>query len=111
MTSNEQRPTSNLSLFASLPVFLSFLCMGFGDAVGPFVGLAKDSFSLSNTMAQLIPFTGFLMFGLLSVPFGILQDQKGKKFILAVGLVVALVGLVIPIINFSTFAFFLVTIL
>ncbi|MFH1195132.1 MAG: MFS transporter [bacterium] len=85
--------------FKTLPIFLAFLCMGFGDVVGPLVGLAKDTFSLSYTMAQLIPFVGFFMFGLLSVPVGIFQDKKGKKFILILGLFVALAGLIIPMLN------------
>ena len=55
----------------TFPVFLAFLAMGFGDAVGPFVSLAKDQFHLSNTVASLIPFVGFSMFGLLSVPMGV----------------------------------------
>ena len=83
----------------TLPVFLVFLCMGFGDVVGPLVGLAKETFSLSYTMAQLLPFVGFLMFGLLSVPMGVYQDKKGKKFILNLGLAIALIGLVIPMLN------------
>lgn len=80
-----------------VPILLAFLCMGFGDAVGPFVGLAKETFNLSYTMAQLIPFVGFLMFGLLSVPMGIFQDKKGKKIVLLLGLAIALIGLIIPI--------------
>ena len=40
--------------FRTLPVFLAFLAMGFGDAVGPFVGLAKNEFQLSNTVATLV---------------------------------------------------------
>jgi MFS transporter, FHS family, L-fucose permease len=96
----------------TLPIFLAFLAMGFGDAVGPFVGLAKESFSLSNTMAQLIPFVGFIMFGLLSVPMGIYQDKKGKKFILMLGLGLALVGLLIPaIFGLTTYEYFLLTVL
>jgi fucose permease len=86
--------------------------MGFGDAVGPFVSLAKESFSLSNTMAQLIPFVGFIMFGVLSVPMGIYQDKKGKKFILMLGLSLALVGLLIPtIFGLTTYEYFLLTVL
>lgn len=73
--------------------------MGFGDVVGPLVGLAKDTFQLSYTMAQLVPFVGFMMFGVLSVPMGIYQDKKGKKFILVLGLVVAFIGLLLPMIN------------
>ena len=86
-------------LLKSSPIFLAFLCMGFGDVVGPMVGLAKNSFHLSNFTAQLLPLMGFIMFGLLSVPLGILQDRKGKKFLLVFGLIAALAGLVIPIMN------------
>lgn len=42
-------------------IFLVFLCTGFGDVVGPLVGLAKDTFQLSYTMTQLIPFSGFIV--------------------------------------------------
>ncbi len=96
----------------AIPIFLAFICMGFGDVVGPLTGLAKDAFQLSNTMAQLIPFMGFIMFGVLSLPIGIFQDKKGKKFTLLLGLILALVGLVIPIIgNFSAFELLLLSIL
>ena len=78
------------------PVFLVFLAMGFGDVVGPMVSLSKETFALSNFMAQLLPFSGFLLFGFLSVPMGILQDRKGKKHLMLLGLGIALVGLVIP---------------
>ena len=63
------------------PVFLVFLAMGFGDVVGPLVTLVKETFNVSNVTAQLVPMTGFLMFGLLSVPMGLVQDRKGKKFV------------------------------
>jgi fucose permease len=97
---------------AATPIFLAFFCMGFGDVAGPLTGLVKEEFQLSNAMAQLIPFMGFVMFGLLSLPMGIYQDRKGKKFILMLGLVLALVGLVLPIIgNFSTFNLLLLSIL
>ncbi|TKG95979.1 MFS transporter [Puteibacter caeruleilacunae] len=85
--------------FKALPIFLAFLCMGFGDVVGPLVSLAKDTFSLSNFTAQLLPFMGFIMFGILSVPMGVYQDKKGKKHVLLLGLVIALIGLIIPIVN------------
>ena len=81
------------------PIFFAFLCMGFGDAVGPMVSLAKETFQLSNFVAQLLPFSGFIMFGILSIPLGVFQDKKGKKYILLLGLLVAFVGLIIPILN------------
>jgi fucose permease len=81
------------------PIFFAFLCMGFGDAVGPMVGLAKESFQLSNFIAQMLTFSGFIMFGLLSIPLGVFQDKKGKKYILLLGLLVAFIGLTVPIVN------------
>ncbi len=80
-------------------VFFAFLCMGFGDVIGPLVGLAKKHYELSNFSATLIQFTGLLMFLILSIPMGIYQDKKGKKHVLVLGLIVALIGLVIPIIG------------
>lgn len=96
----------------ALPVFLAFLAMGFLDAVGPIVGPAREQFQLSNFTAQLIPFVGFIMFGVLSLPMGVLQDKRGKKFVLLLGLIVMLAGILIPAIwGFSTFPIFLITIL
>ncbi|MBZ5583316.1 MAG: MFS transporter [Acidobacteriia bacterium] len=95
----------------TLPVFLAFLAMGFGDAVGPFVSLAKSEFQLSTTVATLIPFVGFSMFGLLSVPFGVFQDKHGKKFVLVLGLLVALAGMLSASFGITTFPLFLVSIL
>ncbi len=74
-----------------------FLAMGLIDSAGPMVSLAKDSFKISYTMASLLPLLAYIMYGLLSVPIGVLQDKKGKRFILNLGLVIALSGLVIPI--------------
>ena len=95
----------------TLPVFLAFLAMGFADAVGPFVSLAKNEFHLSNAVASLIPFVGFVMFGLLSIPMGIFQDRRGKKFVLMLGLVVALIGLLNAAFGLTSFARFLLTVL
>jgi fucose permease len=85
--------------------------MGFADAVGPFVSLAKAQFSISTALASLIPFVGFMMFGLLSVPVGLYQDRKGKKFILLFGLVVGLVGMAVASLALDSFPVFLMTIL
>lgn len=86
--------------------------MGFADASGPFVSLAREQFQLSNFAAQMIAFVGFIMFGFLSVPMGVFQDKMGKKFILILGLAIMLAGLLIPaIFGFSTFPVFLVTVL
>lgn len=94
--------------FKSAPIFLAFLCMGFGDVVGPLTSQLQAEYELSNVVAGLVTFMGFIMFGLLSVPMGIFQDKKGKKFVLLLGLLAALAGMVLPILsNFSSFALLL----
>lgn len=103
---------STKNLYRSTPIFLAFLCMGFGDVVSPLSALLKDEFTLSHTSSQLVTFLGFIMFGLLSVPMGIYQGRKGKKFVLQIGLVVALLGLLIPtIFGFDEFALLLLSVL
>lgn len=81
----------------TFPILLAFLAMGFGDVVGPLVSLVKDSFAVSNFVASLMTTSGFIMFGVLSIPMGVFQDKKGKKYILMMGLLIALLGLIIPI--------------
>ena len=81
------------------PVYLVFLTMGMVDSAGPMVSLARESFTLSITVATLLPFLGYLMFGLLSIPMGVLQDKKGKIFILNLGLGIMLAGLLVPILS------------
>ncbi|HUI40845.1 MAG TPA: MFS transporter [Terriglobia bacterium] len=103
---------TSASPFRVVPVFLAFLAMGFADAAGPFVSLAKQQFSLSNFAAQLIAFTGFIMFGVLSVPMGVFQDRKGKKFVLVLGLSIMLAGVLIPtVFGLDTFPVFLLAVL
>lgn len=111
MSSRSSRAKS-VSPTQAVPVFLAFLAMGFLDAVGPFVSQAKQQFDLSNFTAQLVAFTGFIMFGILAVPMGIYQDKKGKKFILILGLAIMLGSVLIPtLMGLSTFPVFLLTIL
>ena len=83
----------------TLPIFLIFISMGMIDSAGPMVSLAQGSFKISNTMASLLPMLAYIMYGLLSVPIGLLQDKKGKKFVLNLGLTIALLGLIIPILS------------
>ena len=96
----------------SLPIFLAFLAMGFGDVVSPLSALLKEEFVLSNTVSQLVTFMGLIMFGLLSIPMGLLQGRKGKKYMLQLGLTIALFGLLLPtIFGFESFALLLFSVL
>lgn len=83
----------------STPIFLAFLVMGFGDVSGPLTSQLQTDFSLSNFEAGLVTFMAFIMFGLLSVPMGLYQDRRGRKHVLLLGLVAALMGMILPIIG------------
>lgn len=87
------------SFIRVLPIFIAFFCMGFGDVVGPLTSQLQDEFTLTNFMAGLVTFAGFISFGLFSIPFGLYQDRKSRKYILTLGLIIALIGLVLPIIG------------
>jgi len=96
----------------AIPIFFAFLCMGFGDVAGPLTSQIQNEFQLSNFLAGFITFAGFISFGLLSIPIGLYQDKKGKKHILILGLIVAFLGLILPIIGqFSSFLLLLISIL
>ncbi len=96
----------------SLPIFLAFLAMGFGDVVSPLSALLKEEFVLSNTVSQLVTFMGLIMFGVLSIPMGILQGRKGKKYMLQLGLIIAMFGLLLPtIFGFDSFTLLLFSVL
>jgi len=69
-----------------IPILMAFFCMEFGDAAGPQVNLATTAFGISNTMASLIASAGFIMFGLISIPMGIVQYRIGKKNVVILGL-------------------------
>lgn len=86
--------------------------MGFGDAVNSFVGAAKEQFKLDNLEAQFVAFAGFIMFGILSIPMGILQDRIGRKRTLLIGLAIAFFGVItVMLAGVKDFHIFLLTIL
>lgn len=83
----------------SIPIFLAFLVMGFGDVSGPLTSQLQADFQLSNFQAGLVTFMAFIMFGLLSIPMGLYQDRKGRKHVLTLGLIAALIGMALPILG------------
>jgi len=84
-------------------VFFVFFIMGFGDIVGTLVAFAITEFEISKTLAGILPFVGFLAYGLFSVPSGVLSDRMGKRFVLLFGLSIVLTGFIIPMISISKF--------
>jgi FHS family L-fucose permease-like MFS transporter len=89
------------SLKYTLPIFMSFYVMGFVDLVGVATGYVKQDFSLSDSIAQLLPGMVFVWFALLSIPTGIFQDRKGRRFTVNTALVITGIGLLIPVFNYS----------
>ena len=94
----------------TLPIFLVFFIMGFGDAVGTLVGFVTKEFNLSPGVAGLLPFFGFVAFGLFSVPFGVLADKKGQKFVLVSFLALVLLGELVPVVSIARYEYVLVAI-
>jgi FHS family L-fucose permease-like MFS transporter len=93
--------TSKNGLQKTLPVFMSFVVMGFVDIVGVATGFIKKDFGLTDDLAQLIPSMALFWFFVLSVPSGILQDKYGKRRMLNIGMLLTGVGMIIPFIHYS----------
>ncbi len=92
-----------ISPMLMMPVFASFYVMGFVDLVGMATGYVKEDFQLSDSLAQLLPSMVFLWFALLSIPTGIFQDRRGKKFTASLGIGLTAIGLIIPFVHYSFF--------
>lgn len=84
-----------------LPVFMSFIVMGFVDIVGVSTGYIQKDFNLPDNLAQFIPSMAFIWFFLLSVPVGIFQDKWGKRKMLNLGMALSGLGMLIPFMGYS----------
>lgn len=82
-------------------VFFVFLAMGFGDAAGQLVSVVEKAFNITPLMASLVSFSGMIMFGVLSVPTGVWQSKIGKKKMLVIGLILFLLGAILPVMAFN----------
>jgi len=92
---------SKTGLQKTLPVFMSFIVMGFVDIIGVATGYVKHDFQLTDFIAQFLPMMVLLWFFVLSVPAGVLQDKYGKRKMLNIGMVIQAIGLGLPFIHYS----------
>jgi FHS family L-fucose permease-like MFS transporter len=92
---------SKAGIGKTLPVFMSFIVMGFVDIIGVATGYVKQDFQLTDFIAQFLPMMVLLWFFVLSVPAGILQDKYGKRNMLNAGMVIQAIGLGLPFIHYS----------
>ncbi len=90
-----------ISIQKTLPIFLTFIVMGFVDIVGVSTGYVQKDFNLSDSIAQLLPSMVFVWFFFFSIPVGILQDKIGKKKMMNIGILITLLGLILPFISYT----------
>ena len=83
------------SISKLLPVLFAFFVMGLADLVGIATNYVKMDFGLSDTLANLLPFSLFLWFGLLSVPVGMLTTKLGRKNTVLISILISLIGLLV----------------
>ncbi len=86
---------------ALLPVLFGFFIMGFCDVVGISVGFVKKDFQLSETVANFLPSMVFLWFLLLAVPAAIFMNRVGRKKTVLVSMLVTIVGMLIPFVEYN----------
>ncbi len=78
-----------------LPVLFAFFVMGLADLVGIATSYVKLDFGLSDTLANLLPFSLFLWFAVLSVPVGMLTTKLGRKNTVLISILISLIGLLV----------------
>lgn len=87
---------------AIVSVMLCFFAMGFVDLIGTANNYVKQDFGLSDGVANFMTSTMlFLMFLVFSVPSGLLMNKIGRKKTVLASLVVTLVAMVLPLVDYS----------
>lgn len=84
-----------------IPVLLAFFAMGFVDSVGTATNYIKESFGLSNTIANLCPSMVFFWFLVCSIPTGMLMNKIGRRKTVLLSLGVTLGALILPVVVYS----------
>jgi len=86
-----------------LAIILTFYVMGFGDARGSLVGIAKEVFGISASQGSLIPAAGAVAFGLFALPAGMLATRIGKNRLIELGLLLTAAGHALPCLRLAGF--------
>jgi len=74
-------------------ILLIFFVISFlTNILGPLIPDIIDSFSLSLTLAGLLPFSFFIAYGVMSIPAGFLVDKYKEKKVIFSAFVVAFIG-------------------
>ena len=94
---------SSINIKALLPVLFGFFIMGFCDVVGISTSYVKADFRLSETVAGFLPSMVFLWFLLWAVPAAIFMNRIGRKKTVLVSMLVTIVGMIIPFIDYNLY--------
>lgn len=82
-------------------VLSAFFIQGFCDIVGISSDYARDAFNWSQTMTGFLPTMVFVWFLFFSIPIGIKMNKWGRKNTVLLGMVVTVVGMLVPLLNTS----------
>lgn len=92
---------NNTSITKALPVLFGFFVMGLVDLVGIATNYVKQDFTLSDTLANMLPMTLFLWFAILSVPTGIMMNKLGRKRTVIISMGITLVAMLLPLVSYN----------
>lgn len=74
-------------------VLLTFFVISFlTNIINPLIPEIRDDFSLSLTLAGLLPFAFFIAYGIMSIPSGLLVERYREKAVMVAAFVVAFFG-------------------
>ncbi|MEI8115476.1 MAG: MFS transporter [Bacteroidia bacterium] len=75
-----------------LIMFVFFVISFLTNILGALNQKVSDSFTLTETMAGLLPFAFFIAYGVMSIPFGFMVEKFGEKRIMILAFVFAFTG-------------------
>lgn len=84
-----------------LPVISSFFVMGIVDLVGISTNYVKLDFGLRDSIANLLPFSLFLWFAILSVPTSMILNSLGRKRTVIISMMLTLLAMIVPLIVYN----------
>ncbi|KAA6335156.1 L-fucose-proton symporter [termite gut metagenome] len=84
-----------------LPIMVTFFTMGFVDMVGTATNYVKSDLNLTDTVANVFTTMVFFWFLIFAVPTGVLMNRIGRRRTVLISLVITIISLLIPIINYS----------
>lgn len=84
-----------------LPVMFDFFVMGFFDLIGIASNYVKQDFELNASVVNLVLFSCFLWFLVISMPTGMIMNKKGYKKTMLLSYLFAFLGLFIPCFSYN----------